>query len=109
MASGSSVALTEPSSEFSIGASARSTSPPAHGDDDSWTVASGTARRVAARRRLASSASLGERALRAEVADAHQRVGRSRRGVAATSPASRQRAHRLVLLGRELELAVAAG
>ena len=46
-ASASSVALTEPSSEFSIGTSARSTRPSRTAATASWTVGSGTGSRSA--------------------------------------------------------------
>ena len=108
IASASSVALTEPSSEFSIGTSARSTSP-------SWTAITVVVDRrerdelgalAAARAERVDQRLLGERALGSEVADPHRRdaapatptaAGRRRpraRAGSPRSPPARARARR---------------
>ena len=100
-ASASSVALTPPSSEFSIGTSARlDRRRPGRPAPSSWIVGERHGSRAPAQRRRPQRL-VAERARRPEVAARRiSAAARRRRGLA------RQRdADRLLLLGRELELA----
>ena len=87
-ASASSVALTPPSSEFSIGTSARSIAPPWTAMTVSWIDGNGRARPRRRRRGRRPHRLLAERAGGPEVAQAHQRRCSALSG---TSPASATR------------------
>ena len=107
--SASSVTLTEPSSEFSIGTTARSTVPSRTASTVSWIV-SWAISSNSCRERGAQRRGLGEGPFGTQVADTHRQLSSPSRPA---GPARRRRGpvqrepHRLALLGRELELRLA--